>query len=204
MIDGEDLRGAFLSLQMAYYFYKKLAPLPRAEVDLRIEVGSVVCNCFGLGVVGQQVVLDGRAAGVCGHAHGVAKRVHNRAQTHGLSLAARRLDLSLRERRHAAGPPAGSPTRTPLQMTKEPPMAPAFDKISPPKKGTRVAVDAAGRWTIPDDPVVVPPPSRGAGRLPEQAEPGRTRPPRRSRSGGRARNCCRADHTTAPRGRRRN
>jgi isocitrate dehydrogenase len=33
--------------------------------------------------------------------------------------------------------------------------APTFEKISHPKQGTRVTVDAAGRWQIPDDPIVV-------------------------------------------------
>jgi hypothetical protein len=37
MIAREALRRAFLSPQMAYYFHKKLAPLPPAEIDLRIE-----------------------------------------------------------------------------------------------------------------------------------------------------------------------
>ena len=37
MITREDLRSAFLSPQMIYYFHKKLAPLPSAEVDLRVE-----------------------------------------------------------------------------------------------------------------------------------------------------------------------
>src|SRR5438445_6278560 len=29
-----------------------------------------------------------------------------------------------------------------------------LDKVHPPKQGTRVTVDAAGRWNIPDDPIV--------------------------------------------------
>jgi isocitrate dehydrogenase len=33
--------------------------------------------------------------------------------------------------------------------------APTYFKITPPTRGTRVTVDAAGRWHIPDDPVVV-------------------------------------------------
>jgi len=37
MIGREDLRSAFLSPQLTYYFRKKLAPLPAAEVDRRIE-----------------------------------------------------------------------------------------------------------------------------------------------------------------------
>ncbi len=37
MITREALRAAFLSHQMIYYFHKKLAPLPPAEVDLRVE-----------------------------------------------------------------------------------------------------------------------------------------------------------------------
>src|SRR5271165_152510 len=37
MIAREDLRRTFLSPRMEYYFHKKLAPLPPAEVDLRIE-----------------------------------------------------------------------------------------------------------------------------------------------------------------------
>jgi isocitrate dehydrogenase len=32
--------------------------------------------------------------------------------------------------------------------------APAYDKLTAPKQGTRVTVDASGRWTIPDDPIV--------------------------------------------------
>jgi hypothetical protein len=37
MISREDLRSAFLSPQMMYYFHKKLAPLAPAVVDARIE-----------------------------------------------------------------------------------------------------------------------------------------------------------------------
>jgi isocitrate dehydrogenase len=32
--------------------------------------------------------------------------------------------------------------------------APTYDKLSPPKHGTRVTVDARGKWNIPDDPIV--------------------------------------------------
>ncbi len=32
---------------------------------------------------------------------------------------------------------------------------PTYDKLTPPKQGGRVTVDATGRWNIPDDPVVV-------------------------------------------------
>jgi isocitrate dehydrogenase len=32
--------------------------------------------------------------------------------------------------------------------------APTFQKLTPPKSGTRVTVEAAGRWNIPDDPIV--------------------------------------------------
>jgi isocitrate dehydrogenase len=32
---------------------------------------------------------------------------------------------------------------------------PTFEKLTPPKTGTRVHVDANGRWQVPDDPVVV-------------------------------------------------
>jgi isocitrate dehydrogenase len=32
--------------------------------------------------------------------------------------------------------------------------APTYEKLVPPKQGTRVTVDANGRWNIPDDPVV--------------------------------------------------
>jgi isocitrate dehydrogenase len=32
--------------------------------------------------------------------------------------------------------------------------APAYDKLTPPTAGTRVTVDAGGRWHVPDDPVV--------------------------------------------------
>src|SRR5947209_14630797 len=31
---------------------------------------------------------------------------------------------------------------------------PQLDKVRQPKQGTRVAVDASGRWNIPDDPIV--------------------------------------------------
>jgi isocitrate dehydrogenase len=33
--------------------------------------------------------------------------------------------------------------------------APTYEKLTPPTQGTRVTVDANGRWHIPDDPVVV-------------------------------------------------
>ncbi len=32
--------------------------------------------------------------------------------------------------------------------------APTYDKLTPPASGTRVTVDAQGRWQIPDDPIV--------------------------------------------------
>src|SRR2546425_1476576 len=32
--------------------------------------------------------------------------------------------------------------------------APTFEKLSPPKEGARITVDAEGRWQIPDDPIV--------------------------------------------------
>jgi isocitrate dehydrogenase len=32
--------------------------------------------------------------------------------------------------------------------------APTYEKLSPPKQGTRVTVESSGRWHIPDDPVV--------------------------------------------------
>jgi isocitrate dehydrogenase len=32
--------------------------------------------------------------------------------------------------------------------------APTYDKLTPPKQGTRVTVDAQGKWHIPDDPIV--------------------------------------------------
>lgn len=32
--------------------------------------------------------------------------------------------------------------------------APTYEKLSAPKQGTRVTIDAAGRWNIPDDPIV--------------------------------------------------
>src|SRR5438132_10669764 len=32
--------------------------------------------------------------------------------------------------------------------------APTYEKLTPPKQGTRVTVDASGRWNIPDDPIV--------------------------------------------------
>src|SRR5215831_7357543 len=40
-------------------------------------------------------------------------------------------------------------------MMKEPRMhAPTYEKLSAPKSGTRVTVDAKGKWNIPDDPIV--------------------------------------------------
>lgn len=33
--------------------------------------------------------------------------------------------------------------------------APTYEKLSPPKTGTRVTVDSQGNWKIPDDPIVV-------------------------------------------------
>src|SRR5438445_7059208 len=32
--------------------------------------------------------------------------------------------------------------------------APTYEKLTPPKQGTRVTVDAKGGWSIPDDPIV--------------------------------------------------
>src|SRR5215210_6014312 len=32
--------------------------------------------------------------------------------------------------------------------------APTYQKLTPPTKGSRVTVDASGRWNIPDDPIV--------------------------------------------------
>src|SRR5947209_9189327 len=32
--------------------------------------------------------------------------------------------------------------------------APTYEKLTPPRAGSRVTVDAAGRWHIPDDPIV--------------------------------------------------
>src|SRR5438128_6393788 len=32
--------------------------------------------------------------------------------------------------------------------------APAYEKLTAPKSGTRVTVDTNGRWAIPDDPIV--------------------------------------------------
>src|SRR5215211_2813647 len=32
--------------------------------------------------------------------------------------------------------------------------APTYEKLSPPTTGTRVTVDAGGKWAIPDDPIV--------------------------------------------------
>jgi isocitrate dehydrogenase len=34
------------------------------------------------------------------------------------------------------------------------PAAPTYEKLTPPRQGTRVTVDAGGRWSIPDDPIV--------------------------------------------------
>ena len=33
--------------------------------------------------------------------------------------------------------------------------APTYEQLTPPTQGTRVTVDASGRWHIPDDPIVV-------------------------------------------------
>src|SRR6202011_708868 len=33
-------------------------------------------------------------------------------------------------------------------------MAPTYEKLTPPSAGTRVTVDANGRWNIPNDPIV--------------------------------------------------
>src|SRR5579884_3178195 len=32
--------------------------------------------------------------------------------------------------------------------------APTYERLTPPRQGTRVTVDAAGRWQIPNDPIV--------------------------------------------------
>src|SRR5947209_3979668 len=32
--------------------------------------------------------------------------------------------------------------------------APTYEKLTPSKSGTRITVDASGRWKIPDDPIV--------------------------------------------------
>src|SRR5205823_13168106 len=32
--------------------------------------------------------------------------------------------------------------------------APTYEKLAPPKSGTRVTVDANGKWSIPNDPIV--------------------------------------------------
>src|SRR4051812_19676878 len=32
--------------------------------------------------------------------------------------------------------------------------SPTYDKLTPPKTGTRVTVDGSGKWKIPDDPIV--------------------------------------------------
>jgi hypothetical protein len=37
MISNEQLRASFVTPAMAYYFERKLAPLPKAEVEVRIE-----------------------------------------------------------------------------------------------------------------------------------------------------------------------
>jgi isocitrate dehydrogenase len=42
-----------------------------------------------------------------------------------------------------------SPRGGPLPMA-----APSYDKLTAPKQGTRVTVDANGRWNIPDDPII--------------------------------------------------
>ena len=31
---------------------------------------------------------------------------------------------------------------------------PTFEKLTPPKQGSRVTVDAQGKWQVPDDPIV--------------------------------------------------
>src|SRR5207244_1382997 len=49
--------------------------------------------------------------------------------------------------------PAASAICSPRE---EPPLmsAPTYEKLTPPRQGTRVTVDAGGRWSIPDDPIV--------------------------------------------------
>ena len=32
--------------------------------------------------------------------------------------------------------------------------APTYEKLTPPRQGTRVTVDAGGKWHVPDDPIV--------------------------------------------------
>src|SRR6516164_1120756 len=32
--------------------------------------------------------------------------------------------------------------------------APSYEKLSPPKSGTRATIDASGKWQIPNDPIV--------------------------------------------------
>ena len=32
--------------------------------------------------------------------------------------------------------------------------APTYDKLTPPRQGTRVTVDANGRWKVPEDPII--------------------------------------------------
>src|SRR5581483_12376697 len=44
--------------------------------------------------------------------------------------------------------------RRPLSLDDPPMTAPTYDKLTPPTTGTRVTVDANGRWHVPDDPVV--------------------------------------------------
>ena len=44
---------------------------------------------------------------------------------------------------------ADHPTKEMNLMT-----APTYEKLTPPKQGTRVTVDASGHWNIPDDPIV--------------------------------------------------
>jgi hypothetical protein len=48
MISCEDLRNAFLSPQMIYYFHKKLAPLPSVVVDVRIDEALKFLNLAAL------------------------------------------------------------------------------------------------------------------------------------------------------------
>src|SRR5947208_1844477 len=49
--------------------------------------------------------------------------------------------------------PAASAICSPRE---EPPLmsAPTYEKLTPPRQGTRVTVDTGGRWSIPDDPIV--------------------------------------------------
>src|SRR5947209_226996 len=72
------------------------------------------------------------------------------------------LSISLTPRRRFAAIHAPRPGRTRLRSgcphgpIGEPQAmtAPSYEKLSPPRQGTRVTVDGNGKWQVPDDPIV--------------------------------------------------